>query len=243
MAALKTLALIPARGGSKGLPNKNILPLAGHPLIAYSIAAGKCTPRIDRVVVTTDSEEIAQISKAYGADVPFLRPPELAGDYTTDLETFQHALQWLEENEGYVPDLVLQLRPTSPIRFIQEIENCIDLLERHADAQSVRTVTPSPITPYKMWFMDGPESPLRPLLTVDGMDEPFNMPRQKLPPTFWQTGTYDLIRRSVMMEQHSMTGKTILPICIENALAIDIDDIQSFRKAEELLSKVSCIRP
>jgi N-acylneuraminate cytidylyltransferase len=167
----------------------------------------------------------------------------LAGDYTTDLETFQHALQWLEENEGYVPDLVLQLRPTSPIRFIQEIENCIDLLERHADAQSVRTVTPSPITPYKMWFMDGPESPLRPLLTVDGMDEPFNMPRQKLPPTFWQTGTYDLIRRSVMMEQHSMTGKTILPICIENALAIDIDDIQSFRKAEELLGKVSCIRP
>jgi CMP-N,N'-diacetyllegionaminic acid synthase len=243
MASLKTLALIPARGGSKGLPNKNILPLAGHPLIAYSIAAGKCTSRIDRVVVTTDSEDIAQISKAYGADVPFLRPPELAGDYTTDLETFQHALKWLEEEEGYVPDLVLQLRPTSPIRFAREIETCIDLLERHADAQSVRTVTPSPITPYKMWFMDGPESPLRPLLTVDGMDEPFNMPRQKLPPTFWQTGTYDLIRRSVIMDQDSMTGKTILPICIENHLAIDIDDIHSFRKAEDLLEKVSCIRP
>ncbi len=240
---MKTLALIPARGGSKGLPNKNILPLDGHPLIAYSIAAGFSSPLIDRVVVTTDSPEIAEISRKYGADVPFLRPAELAGDFTTDLETFHHALEWLEKEEGYVPDLILQLRPTSPLRFVHEIETCIRLLKDHPEAESVRTVTPSPITPYKMWFMDGPESPLRPLLTVDGIDEPFNMPRQKLPPTYWQTGTYDLIRRDVIVKKNSMTGKIILPICIENAMAIDIDDLGSFRKAEEIMKNLDCIRP
>ena len=243
LPSLKTLALIPARGGSKGLPNKNILPLDGHPLIAYSIAAGRSTPLIDRVVVTTDSQDIASISKQYGADVPFIRPAELAGDYTTDLETFQHALQWLEENEGYVPDLILQLRPTSPLRFVHEIESCIQLLHDHPDAESVRTVTPSPITPYKMWFMDGEDQPLRPLLSVDGIDEPFNMPRQKLPPTFWQTGTYDLIRRDVIMKRNSMTGKTILPIRVENVHAIDIDDLDSFRKAELVMKNLDCIRP
>lgn len=240
---LKTLALIPARGGSKGLPNKNILPLDGHPLISYSIAAGLCSPLIDRVVVTTDSADIARISKEYRAEVPFMRPAELAGDYTTDLETFQHALAWLEENEGYQPDLVLQLRPTSPLRFVKEIEHCIRLLENHPDAESVRTVTPSPITPYKMWFMDGEDQPLRPLLSVAGMEEPFNMPRQKLPSTFWQTGTYDLIRRDVIMKKNSMTGKTILPIRIDNLFAVDIDDMESFRKAEAVMKNLDCIRP
>jgi len=240
---MKTLALIPARGGSKGLPNKNILPLEGHPLIAYSIAAGKSSPMIDRVVVTTDSPEIARISAAYGADVPFMRPAELAGDYTTDLETFQHALQWLEEEEGYVPDLIFQLRPTTPIRFVKEIESCIQILHTHPNAESVRTITPSPITPYKMWFMDAEDQPLRPILYIDGIDEPFNMPRQKLPPTYWHPGTYDVIRREVIMEKNSMTGKIILPILIDYDLAIDIDDISSFEKAGALMKTLDCIRP
>ena len=202
---MKTLALIPARGGSKGLPNKNILPLAGHPLIAYSIAAGKSSQMIDRVVVTTDSEAIADVSRSYGAEVPFIRPAELAGDFATDLETFQHALKWLEENEGYVPDLVFQLRPTSPIRFVSEIEKCIEMLHQNPEADSVRTVTPSPITPYKMWKLQGVNEPMQALLEVPGMEEPYNMPRQKLPSTYWQTGTYDLIRRDIIMNQNSIS--------------------------------------
>lgn len=240
---LRTLALVPARGGSKGLPNKNILNLDGHPLIAYSIAAGRSTSLIDRVVVTTDSLEIAAISKTYGAEVPFIRPTELAGDSATDIETFQHALRWLQEAEGYVPDLIFQLRPTSPLRFVNEIESCIRLLIDHPNADSVRTVTPSPVTPYKMWYMDGEGKPLRPLLALDGIDEPFNMPRQKLPPTFWQTGTYDLVRREVLSEHNSMTGKTILPIRINNEYAVDIDDLESFQKAEQVIKKSACIRP
>ena len=197
---------------------------------------------IDRVVVTTDSEAIADVSKLYGAEVPFIRPGELSGDFATDLETFQHALKWLEENEGYVPDLVFQLRPTSPIRFVSEIEKCIEMLHQNPEADSVRTVTPSPITPYKMWKLQGENEPMQALLEVAGMEEPYNMPRQKLPSTYWQTGTYDLIRRDVIMKRNSMSGKFILPIVIENQLAIDIDEITSFQKAEQLLSTLNCIK-
>ncbi len=239
----KVLALIPARGGSKGLPQKNILPLGGHPLIAWSIAAARATPGIDRVVVTTDSPEIARIAREYGAETPFLRPADLAGDFTTDLETFVHALRWLEAEESYRPGQVFQLRPTSPIRFRTEMETCLRLLRDHPEAQSVRTLTPSPVTPYKMWFMEGPEQPLRPLLTVPGMAEPYNMPRQKLPVTWWQTGTYDLIRTRVILEENSMSGSCILPLCIENHLAVDIDDRASFDRAEALIASLDCIRP
>lgn len=240
---MEVLALIPARGGSKGLPNKNILPLGGHPLIAWSIAAAKATPGIGRVVVSTDSPEIARISREYGAETPFLRPADLAGDFTTDLETFVHALNWLDSEEGYNPDLVFQLRPTSPIRFLTEMQTCLRLLREHPEAQSVRTVTPSPVTPYKMWLVDGPGQPMRPLLSVPGMAEPYNMPRQKLPATWWQTGTYDLIRTEVIRKQGSMSGSCILPVCIENHLAIDIDDLNSFNRAEALISQIDCIRP
>ncbi len=240
---MEVLALIPARGGSKGLPNKNILPLGGHPLIAWSIAAAKATPGIGRVVVSTDSPEIARISREYGAETPFLRPADLAGDFTTDLETFVHALNWLDSEEGYNPDLVFQLRPTSPIRFLTEMQTCLRLLREHPEAQSVRTVTPSPVTPYKMWLVDGPDQPMRPLLSVPGMAEPYNMPRQKLPATWWQTGTYDLIRTEVIRKQGSMSGSCILPVCIENHLAIDIDDLNSFNRAEALISQIDCIRP
>lgn len=240
---MKTVAIIPARGGSKGLPDKNIRPLAGHPLIAWSIAAAKSTALIDRVIVTTDSEAIAAIAKTYGAEVPFMRPAELAGDYSTDLETFQHALQWLSQNENYNPELVFQLRPTSPIRFLHEMELGIRLLYDHPEAHSVRTVTPSPITPFKMWWVDGNEKPMRPLLQAEGIAEPYNMPRQKLPATYWQTGTYDVIRTEQIMHQNSMSGSAILPIIISNELAIDIDDLASFERAEALIPKIDCIKP
>src|SRR5919201_6543515 len=111
---IKILALIPARGGSKGIPRKNILNFAGYPLIAWSIAAAKQASCITRVIVSTDDEEIASVARKYGAETPFLRPSEFAQDNTTDLPVFQHALQWLDEHEGYQPEIVIQLRPTSP---------------------------------------------------------------------------------------------------------------------------------
>lgn len=240
---LKIMAIVPARGGSKGLPNKNILPLAGHPLIAYSIEAGKRSEYIDRVLVTTDSEAIADVSRQYGAEVPFLRPAHLAADLSTDVEAFTHALEWLQANEGEIPDLIIQLRPTSPIRFVEEIDACIARLADTPAATALRAVTLSPNTPYKMWRLGATENDfMTPLLTVEGIAEPYNEPRQNLPKVYWQTGTLDIFRPSVLLEQKSMTGRHILPYVMDTGLSIDIDDIDSFRRAENLLPKINCIK-
>jgi CMP-N,N'-diacetyllegionaminic acid synthase len=238
---VEVLAIVPARGGSKGLPNKNILPLSGHPLIAYSIKAGLDAQLVTRVLVSTDSETIASVSRSYGAEVPFLRPAELAGDLSRDLEVFQHALHWLDEHEGYRPDLVIQLRPTSPVRPAGLIDEAIRKLS-DSDADSLRIVTPSPITPYKMWFADDENDIMRPLLTLNDIPEPFNEPRQNLPQTYWQIGTLDVIRPQVITEQNSMSGKRILPFIVGNELAVDIDDIQSFRKAEDVIAGGNYVR-
>ena len=125
---MKIITVIPARGGSKGLPGKNILPLNGYPLLAYSVAAGLQTPEITRVICSTDSEDIAKVARDYGAEIPFMRPSEIAQDHSNDLETFDHVLDWLKDSEGYVPDYVVQLRPTSPIRFISDIQSAITSL-------------------------------------------------------------------------------------------------------------------
>src|SRR5512139_3426113 len=132
------LALIPARGGSKGIPRKNIRSFAGYPLIAWSIAAAKQSSCVTRIIVSTDDEEIASVAREYGAEAPFLRPAELAQDNTTDLPVFEHALQWLADNEGYKPDVLVQLRPTSPIRPKDCVDNAVRILMEHADADCVR---------------------------------------------------------------------------------------------------------
>ena len=108
------LALIPARGGSKGIPRKNIRLFSGYPLIAWSIAAARQSACVTRTLVSTDDEEIAAVARSFGAETPFLRPAELAQDATTDLPVFEQALHWLAEHEGYHPEVVVQLRPTSP---------------------------------------------------------------------------------------------------------------------------------
>jgi len=115
-STMRILALIPARGGSKSVPKKNIRQVGGKPLLAYSIGHGLEAKRIDRVIVSTDSEEIAEIARFYGAEAPFIRPPELAQDYSLDIDFYRHALEWLREHEGYVPDAVINLRPTTPVR-------------------------------------------------------------------------------------------------------------------------------
>lgn len=231
---MEILAIIPARGGSKGLPNKNILPLLNHPLISYSIKAALDSNLINRVIVSTDSNTIAEISIKYGAEVPFIRPDEFAQDLSTDLEVFTHAIKWLEENENYKPDVIVQLRPTSPIRKARLIDDCIIKLI-NSNADSLRIVTPSPITPYKMWKIEDESKPLIPLLTIEGVKEPFNEPRQRLPKTYWQIGTLDVIKTNIILDKKSMSGESILPHIVENEWAIDIDEIQSFIKAGEVI--------
>lgn len=238
----QVLAIIPARGGSKGLPGKNIKPLAGHPLIAYSILAAQRCQAVGRIMVNTDNEEIAGVAREYGAEVAFMRPAELAKDDSTDLEVFQHHLAWLKENEDYQPELVMQLRPTSPIRFTEQLDRAVHLMREQKEADSVRVVTKAPNTPYKMWIVDKEGQPMKPLLQLPEVDEPYNMPRQKLPDVYWQIGALDVIRPSVITEHNSMSGKTILPIIQENRYAIDIDDIFNFKRAEETLKESDCIK-
>src|SRR5512133_1061873 len=136
-------ALIPARGGSKGIPRKNIRNFSGYPLIAWSIAAAKQSELVTRIIVSTDDEEIAAVAREWGAETPFLRPAELAQDKSTDLPLFEHALKLLEEIEGYHPQIVVQLRPTSPIRPKTMVDDAIRILLNHPDADCVRGVVPA----------------------------------------------------------------------------------------------------
>jgi YrbI family 3-deoxy-D-manno-octulosonate 8-phosphate phosphatase len=234
VAKREVLALIPARGGSKSLPHKNIQLLAGHPLLAFSIAAAQQAEGVSRVVVSTDSEEIAATARQYGAEVPFMRPAEFAQDDSTDLPVFQHALGWLAENEDYRPEIVVQLRPTSPLRPPDLVDRALALLAEHPDADSVRGVVPAGQNPHKMWRLDETGGPMQPLLKVKGMAEPYNAPRQSLPAIYWQTGHIDAMRAATILEKKSMSGAAIYPLLIDPRYTVDIDTIAHLRAAEAL---------
>ncbi len=227
------LAIIPARGGSKSIPRKNIRLFTEYPLIAFSIRAGLTSEAITRVIVSTDDEEIASISRSFGAETPFLRPPHLAEDNTSDLPVFQHALKWLYDNEAYKPSIVVQLRPTSPLRRVWHIDKAVHQLLEHPEADSVRTVCVPFQNPFKMWVIrtDGLMEPL--IKTTNS--EPYNMPRQLLPEIYWQTGYVDAAWSSTILQKNSMTGDSILPLIIPPGDWIDIDSADDWRRAERLL--------
>ena len=229
------LALIPARGGSKGIPRKNIRNFAGYPLIAWSIAAAKRSALVTRVIVSTDDEEIAAVAREWGAETPFLRPAELAQDKTTDLPVFEHALKFFEEIEGYHPNIVVQLRPTSPIRPKTMVDDAIRILLNHADADCVRGVVPAAQNPFKMWRFNGEDKPLAPLLQVEGIPEPYNAPRQILPPIYWQTGHIDAIRVATIAQKHSLTGDAVYPLMIDPKYTVDIDTLPDWAKYEAVV--------
>jgi YrbI family 3-deoxy-D-manno-octulosonate 8-phosphate phosphatase len=233
---VEVLALIPARGGSKSIPRKNIRLFAGHPLVAYSIAAGLQASRVTRTIVSTDDEEIAEVARKYGAETPFLRPAEFAQDNTTDLPVFQHALGWLQEHEGYQPDIVVQLRPTSPIRPTDCVDAAVQLLLDHSEADSVRGIVPSGQNPFKMWRVDE-QGRMAPLLSVPGIAEPYNAPRQALPQTYWQTGHIDAIRVSTIYQKHSLSGDIIYSLMIDPRYTVDIDTLRDWQRAEWLVAQ------
>ena len=235
LSMTEILALIPARGGSKGIPRKNIRSFAGYPLIAWSIAAAKRSSWVTRIIVSTDDEEIAAVAREWGAETPFLRPSELAQDKTTDLPVFEHALKWLEEVEGYRPEIVVQLRPTSPIRPKNMVDEAIQILFDHKDADCVRGVVPAAQNPFKMWRFNGEGQPLGQLLEVEGIAEPYNAPRQILPPVYWQTGHIDAIREATIVNKKSLTGDVIYPLLIDSRYTVDIDTLPDWAKYEALV--------
>ena len=237
----KVLAIIPARAGSKGLHNKNLRPLAGHPLIAYSIAAGLQAKMVDRVICSTDSRSIAKIAQQYGAEIPFMRPSELAQDDSPDIDFFQHAISELGQT-GYRPDIIVQLRPSDPIRQIGLVDRAVQLLIDNPNADSVRTITRPAHSPYKMWTINESGN-LNPLLTIEGIPEPFNLPRQQLPDVWWHIGVLDAVKTNVVTEMNSLNGTVILPLEVDSETSIDIDSPNDLKRARKLIQDLECVRP
>lgn len=235
---MEVLAVVPARGGSKGIPRKNIADFGGRPLIGWSIEAAHDARLVTRVIVSTDDDEIAGAARDCGGEVPFMRPAELAGDLVPDLPVFEHALAWLADHEAYVPDLVVQLRPTSPLRPPGLIDDAIERLAARPDADSLRAVCEPMNNPFKMWRIE--DGVLVPLVD-SGIPEQYNRPRQELPTVYWQIGTIDVIRTRTITEQQSMSGRTILPMVVDQALAADIDDPRSLQHAEDLAAGLGLV--
>jgi N-acylneuraminate cytidylyltransferase len=230
----EVLAVVQARGNSKGLPRKNLLPLLGHPLVAYSVTTALRAACVTRTLVSTDSEEIAEVAAAYGAEAPFRRPAAMAADDTPDLPLFEHALEWLWAQEGYRPEVVVQLRPTTPLRPRGLVDRAVAALQSDPGADCVRAVTIPKQTPYKMW-RPGEEGYMAPLLP-DGPPEAYNMPRQKLPTVFWQTGHVDAIWTRTILEQRSLTGRRVRPVIVEASYCIDIDTAEDLEAAQRALA-------
>lgn len=227
---LKIVVIIPARSGSKSLPKKNILPLNGKPMLCYSVYYGLSNNAVDKVVVSTDSEEFAEVARGCGADVPFIRPAELAEDNTRDYPVMRHAMDYFE-SIGEVYDVYILLRPTSPLRPEGLIEKAINIMTKNPTATSVRTVAKIKEHPYRAWNIkeNGSMSGF-----VAGIEEPYNIPRQELPEIYFQTGDLEAMRRETLL-CGSVSGDNIFPLIIDYEDMVDIDHKDDLNKAEERL--------
>ena len=225
--------MIPARGGSKGIPRKNLVSLAGRPLIAHSIRHAQESKLINRTLVSTEDEEIAEVAKRFGAEVPFMRPKELAEDKTLDLPVFEHLLQELETREAYVPDLVVHLRPTAPYRKAGWLDTSIELLKNNLVADSVRSVSKVNQHPYRM-FKIGADGFLDAIMKHEH-PVPYLLRRQDLPDTFYYNCVIDVTRPKTILIQKSMTGSKMLPMVLESEEVFDIDSKMDLEWAEFFL--------
>ena len=236
---MQILAIIPGRGGSKSIPRKNIRLLCGKPLIAWTIEQAKRSRLLTRSIVSTDDAEIAAVAREYGAEVPFLRPKEIAQDLSTDAEFLLHALDWLRDNEGYEPEIVLRLPPTSPLRTAEHIDRGIQKLLDTPEADAVRPICESPKHPYKLWRVAETGEWLEPFFPkeITGFDEPHNLPRQMLPKAYVHTGAMDVIRVRTLREQNSTSGKRLAHFLMDPADSVNIDYPIDFEIAEFLMQK------
>lgn len=227
---MNILAIIPARSGSKSVVDKNIRIIGDKPMLAHSIDHALQSKYINRVIVSTDSEKYASIARQYGAEIPFIRPAEYATDTALDIDVFYHALTYLQEKEKYTADIVVQLRPTYPIRNVSDIDAMIELLINNPETDSVRTIAPAKEIAYKMWRKneDGSIIPL-----LNDIPEAYNMPRQQLPEIYYQNACIDVIRASVITEQHSMSGEKILGYQMSENY--DIDTEEEFARADQVI--------
>ncbi len=227
---LTVLGLVPARGGSRGVPRKNVRLLHGRPLLQYTAEAALAAKRLSTVVLTTDDEEIARVGRDCGLEVPFLRPADLAGDATPMLPVVQHALRWLEARGEWF-DAVCLLQPTSPLRTAALIDRCIDRLDA-SGADTVLSVLPVPVEYNPHWvFVQRPDGTLH---LSTGEPAPIGR-RQELPPAFRRDGSVYVTRRDTVLERGSLYGATTVGCIVAPEDTVNVDDEDDWREAEERL--------
>lgn len=223
--------VIPARGGSKGIPKKNLIGLNSHPLIAYTIIAALESRIIKRVIVSTDSEEILTISEKYGAEIPFIRPPEISGDKSGDLDFVLHFFKWFEDNEGALPKYLINLRPTTPLRDPLVIDQAINSLITNNKATSLRSVHELPEPPQKMMKFE--QGYLTGFFPDDPRQEYYNLPRQEFPKAYHPNGYIDVYKTEHVLEKKALYGQKVLGFITD--YTEELDNIQNFRNIENYL--------
>jgi N-acylneuraminate cytidylyltransferase len=214
------IAIIPARSGSKSVTHKNIKLLSGHPLIAYSIAAAKLSKKIDRVIVSTNSEEYAEISEYYGAEVPFIRPKKYSNDKSTDREFLMHAIKWFQDNNNSVPEYWVHLRPTTPLREINIIDNAIKSIKADTKSTSLRSGHKAPESPLKWLLKKGKY--------FQGIleEESFNLPKEAFSQVYIPDGYIDIVKSSFIMNNDQIHGEKI--IAFESPVCYEVDSLNEF---------------
>lgn len=232
---VRVLGIIPARGGSKSIPRKNVALVLGQPLIYYTIRSAKRSKLLDAFVVSTDDEGIAQVCRDLGADVPFLRPKEFSRDDSPDLEFMRHALEWLDRERGWQPEIIVNLRPTGPLRTGEDIDRVVGLMLA-TGCDSVRTISRPLHNPFKMWRIGEINAKMQPLLPTEyfatlGTD----VPRQLLPQNvYWQNGLVDATRAS-FIRQGIIYGPDIRGVITDPRKSVDIDDPEDLLEAAKRL--------
>ncbi len=202
------VAVIPARSGSKGVVDKNIKILAGRPLLAYSIAAAQLAINIQRTIVSTDSEHYASIAREYGAEVPFLRPVEISGDASSDYEFIKHALDWMKENEGYQPEYLVHLRPTTPLREPSYIDTAIEQMKHDDGATALRSVHEMSESTYKTFEIE--IGFLKCVCTGSWDIEAVGRARQEYKKTYEGNGYVDIIKSSYVLKNCQIHGDRVI---------------------------------
>jgi N-acylneuraminate cytidylyltransferase len=232
---VKVLGIVTARGGSKGIPGKNLKPLCGKALIAYTIEAAQTSGALDRLILSTDDAAIAETGRALGCDVPFLRPAELARDDTPHLPVIQHAIRWMDERAGYRPDAVMILQPTSPLRQPVDIAASIDLLDR-SGADSVLSVNEVPPHAHPMRTLRVDESGAAVLFVTGAPVRQRINRRQDLPPAWVMNGAIYVCRAGVLFAREpSLYGDRVVAYRMPAHRAVSIDDADDWAAAERAL--------
>ena len=227
----RVLAIIPARGGSKGLPGKNIKELCGKPLIAWSIEQAKVCNNIDRVVVSTDDENIAKVAKQYGAEAPFMRPAELANDKASTVDVIFPTIDWFKKHQDYRPEYILLLQPTSPLRTVEDIEGAIQTL-KDKDARAVVSVCETNHHPW--WSSTLPENGnMKDFLRLYNL----NKRRQDLPVFYRLNGAIYLADTGYLYEYNGFLGPDTFAYEMPKERSVDIDSAIDFKLAEFLLEE------